>query len=149
MNENCRIHSNGSKFYNSLKLKFHDGLTANEQRKLEELVQKIQVKHNLSQEIVNFENELVKKAEAINPDWFLNISSETNGLITAAGNITAIYNKNLSRVKEAFEAESVKAIKKGIQEYQANGYKNIGVSLSRNENPQIADINKVAEIIRA
>lgn len=147
INENCRIHSNGAKFYVSLKLHFAEQLTQNEQRKLEELVQKIQVKHNLNNELVEFENEVVKRLQPIDPDWFLDFKIENSNLINTIGQITSIYNKNLSRFKEAFEAQSVKAIKNGVPEYKANAWKNIGVFISRNEEPLLTDIHKVSEML--
>lgn len=147
VNENCRIHSNGINYYVSLKLRFADNLTPNEQRKLEDLVQKIQVKHNLDGEAVRFENEIVKGVQAVDPDWFLDYKSENVNLLDAVGRITSIYNKNLNRIKEAFEAETVKSTNKGIPEAKANGYRNIGSYLAKNESPLMADIYKVASIL--
>ncbi|MGY3212475.1 AIPR family protein [Mucilaginibacter sp. HD30] len=145
INENCRIHSNGSKFYVSFKLKFHDMLTANELRKIEELVQKLQVKHNLPEELVEFENTLTKKMQAADPDWFLDVKVENSNLINTIGQIVNIYNKNLSRYKEAFEAQTVKAVKKGIPESKANAWKNIGILIGRGENPLMTDVYKITE----
>jgi hypothetical protein len=147
INETCRIHSNGANFYVSLKLKFNDQITANEQRKLEELVQKIQVKHNLNQELVDFENQIVKQVQIIDPDWFLDFKVENSNLINAIGFVTGIYNKNPTRYKEAFEAETVKAMKKGVPEKKANGFKNVGNLISRDETPLMSDIYKIMEII--
>jgi hypothetical protein len=149
ISETCRIHSKGANFYVSLKLKFIHQLTANEQRKLEELVQKIQVKHNLNQEMVDFENQIVKQVQVIDPDWFLDFKAENSNLINAIGFITVIYNKNPTRYKEAFEAETIKAIKKGVAENKANGFRNIGLSLTKNDNPMLADIYKISEIIES
>lgn len=146
INENCRIHSNGAKFYTSFKLKFHDMLTANELRKIEELVQKIQVKHNLTEDLVDFENAVIRKMQSVDPEWFLDFKIENSKLINTIGQITNIYNKNLSRYKEAFEAQTVKAIKKGSQEYKANAWKNIGTLISRDEDPLMTDIYKITEM---
>lgn len=146
INENCRIHSNGAKFYVSFKLKFHDMLTANELRKVEELVQKLQVKHNLNEELIEFENAIIRKMQVADPDWFLDFKVENSNLINTIGQITNIYNKNLTRYKEAFEAQTVKAIKKGIPESKANAWKNIGTLISRDEEPLMTDIYKITEI---
>ncbi|OOQ58270.1 AIPR family protein [Mucilaginibacter pedocola] len=147
INENCRIHSNGTKFYISFKLKFGDMLTANELRKIEELVHKIQVKHNLSEELAEFENAIIRKMQAADPEWFLNFKIENAGLINTIGQVTNIYNKNLNRYKEAFEAQAVKAMKKGVPENKANAWKNIGMYISRDEDPQLSDIYKVCELL--
>jgi hypothetical protein len=147
INETCRLHSNGVKFYVSLKLRFIDELTPNEQRKMEELVQKIQIKHNLNGEMVSFENQIVKQLQAKDPDWFLNFKIENTNLINAIGFITSIYNKNPTRYKEAFEAETIKAIKRGVAENKANGFRNVGISLAKQDNPLLADIYKISEMI--
>lgn len=147
INENCRIHSNGPGFYNSLVFKFLDSLTLNEQKRLEELVQKIQTKQNLSAEIVDFENKIIKKLQTADPDWFLDLKSDSSNLIDAIGQIANIYNKNIARFKEAFEAETVKALKKGIPEAKANGWRNIGNYLAKNETPLITDIYKVWDLV--
>jgi len=147
INENCRIHSSGTKFYNSFKLKFGINLNASEVRKIEEIVQKLQVKQNLSEELVEFENQIVKRVQASDPDWFLQFKTDSNNLINAVGQIADIYNKNINRVKESFEAETVKLVRKGIPENKANGYRSIGLCLARNEEPLISDIYKAAEIL--
>jgi hypothetical protein len=144
INENCRIHSNGAKFYNSLKLKFMDQLSANELRKIEELVQKLQVKHNLPQELVEFENEVIKKTQVTDPDWYLDFKMESGDLVNVIGQVASVYNKNISRIKEAFEAETVKRINKGGSESRASGWRNVGLSLSRNETPLVADLYKIS-----
>jgi len=147
INENCRIHANGVNFYTSLKLNFSKILTSNDLRKIEEVVQKIQVKHNLNQQLVDFENQIIKKLQQENPDWFLDVKVENSNLIDTIGTVTGIYNKNLARFKEAFEAETVKAMKKGVPELKANAWKAIGMSLLRNENPLIADLYKAGDIL--
>ncbi|WP_316820829.1 AIPR family protein [Pedobacter gandavensis] len=148
INDNCRIHSNGSKFYNSLKLNFDDHLIPGELRKVEEIVQKLQVKHNLTEELVDFENQIIKKLQPIDPDWFLEYNMDSNNLINTIGHITNIYNKNLSRVKEAFEAETVKLVKKGISETKAISWKNVGQAISKNEVPLISDLYKIDELLK-
>lgn len=147
INENCRIHSNSANFYVTLKLNFIESLTSSEQRKLEELVQNIQIKSNLSGELVGFENEVIKKLLIINPDWFLNIRIDSSNMINAIGQIANLYNKNLSRFKEAFQVETVKAIKKGVSERKANAWKNIARSITFNEELLITDVYKVCEML--
>lgn len=142
--ENCRIFSNGTDFYSKLKMKFFDHVSDNEMRKLSELLQKLQVKHNLPEELVEFEIRLLSKLESKDPDWFLSESENTGNLLEVLNTIVNIYNKNVSRIKEAFEAEQVKAVKKGMQNSIANAYKNIGLHLFRGEQPLIADIIKIA-----
>ncbi|HEY4195843.1 MAG TPA: AIPR family protein [Mucilaginibacter sp.] len=144
INENCRIHSAGPKFYTSLKLKFTDQLSANDLRKIEEIVQKLQVRHNIPQELVNFENELVKKTNAIDPDWYLSVEIEGSNLINGIGQATNIYNKNRGRIKEAFEAETIKRINKGEPESKAAGWRNIGLALAKGESPLIVDLYKIS-----
>ncbi len=145
INENCRIHSNGAQFYSSMRLKFYKELSVNEELKTEELIQKIQVKHNLSQEIVDFENQLTKKIRSLDPDFFINVKAENINLINGIGKVASIYNKNANRIKEAFEAETFKLKDKGIQEQKANAFRNVGINLSRNEQPLIADLYKIAD----
>jgi len=144
--ENCRIFSNGADFYSKLRIRFFDQLSDYEMRKLDELSQKLQVRHNLPKELVEFETELVKKLESNDPDWFLGNIDNSINLLEMLNGIVNIYNKNVSRVKEAFEAEQIKASKKGIANGLSNAYKNIGLQLSRGEQPMIADIIKIASI---
>ncbi|WP_300599992.1 AIPR family protein [Niabella sp.] len=147
MNENCRIHSNGTEFYSAVKLHFYDSLTSNEMRKIEEIVQQIQGKQYLSLEMIQFEEKIIKKLQAKNPDWFLEFKTGNKPLINVAGLIAAIYNRNLTRAKEAFEFETIRAVKRGISSTKANSYRNIGISIAKNEVPSMEDIYNVSEII--
>lgn len=147
INENCRIHSNGAKFYISMRLKFYNELSVNEERKTEELIQKIKVKQNLSQEIIDFENQLTKKVQSLDPDFFLGLKTDNTNLINGIGKVASIYNKNIHRVKEAFEAETSKLKSKGIREHKANAFRNVGINLSRNEQPLIADLYCIADFL--
>lgn len=144
--ENCRIFSNGTDFYSKLRIKFFDQLSDNEMRKLDELSQKLQVRHNLPKELVEFETELVRKLENKYPDWFLADIESSGNLLEVLNSIVNVYNKNVSRVKEAFEAEQIKATKKGAPDNLSNAYKNIGLQLSRSEQPMIGDLIKIALI---
>ncbi len=143
INEICRIYSNGVKFYTSFKLRFMDKLTSNEVRKLEGLVQKLQVRHNLAKDQVDFENELIKKIQTTNPEWFSDSKPVSSNLVDVIGKVASIYNKNNSRIKEAFEAEGIKRINKGEPEGNARSWQNVGIALSKNQDPQISDLLKL------
>ncbi|MBB5438546.1 hypothetical protein HDC92_002222 [Pedobacter sp. AK017] len=147
INANCRIHSNGHKFYTSLKLHFEGQFTPGESRKIEEIVQKIQVKHNLNDDLVDFEDHMIKKLQMVDADYFIGSKIESTNLIDTIGAVSNIYNKNTSRVKEAFEAETVKSMKKGMPESKANAWKNIGSVIVKNEQPLISDLYKVGEML--
>lgn len=146
INENCRIHANGFEFYTALKLHFYDSLSSNEIRKIEEIIQQVQKKQFLKPEMIGFEEKMIKELQEKDPDWFLGAKIGTKTLINTAGLIAAIYNKNLTRVKEAFEFETVKAVKKGIPAAKAESYRNIGISIARNEAPSMGDIYKISEM---
>ncbi|OJV16413.1 MAG: hypothetical protein BGO21_26310 [Dyadobacter sp. 50-39] len=147
INETCRIHSNGAPFYNALKIRFYDVLSANEKRKLEEIVQKIQVRENLTQANVEIENSIVKSAQEVDPDWFLIQQNESLNLINVIGKVAAVYNRNLTRVREAFEAESVKYQRRGANESQVNAWKQVGVKLAKKEEPRITDLVKISQLL--
>jgi hypothetical protein len=147
INANCRIHSNGHKFYTSLKLHFAGQLTLGESRKIEEIVQKIQVKHNLNDELVDFEDHMIKKLQLVDAEYFIGFKIDNANLIDTIGVVSNIYNKNTSRIKEAFEAETVKSIKKGVSESKANAWKNIGNAITKNEQPLISELYKVGEML--
>lgn len=147
INENCRIHSNGASFYNKVKTHFYHQLTANEIRKVEELIHHIQVKNNLTTYLIDFENGIARRLQGVDPDFFLEIEVENTNLIDTIGRVSDIYNKNISRFKAAFEAETVKAQNKGIVQSMANAWKNIGTFLERRENPLIRDLINIGEIL--
>lgn len=96
---------------------------------------------------MEFENQTIKKLQTVDPDWFLNFTIESSSLIDTIGQIANIYNKNLSRFKEAFEVQTIKAIKKGIPENKANAWRNIGICIGRDNEPLMTDIIKVGEIL--
>lgn len=146
--ENGRIHSNGEMFYNNIRLKFDRDLSTHEKNRFQQIVQKIQVKHNIEKGLIEFEKEKVKKLQEENADWFLNISTDPSGnLFEAVNSIINIYTKNANRFKEAFEAETVKALNKGLPQQKAIAFKNIGISISKNEEPLIADIYKISDCL--
>jgi len=144
--ENCRIFSNGIDFYSKLRIRFFDQLSNNEMRKLDDLSQKLQVKHNLPKELVEFEIEMLKKLQTMDPDWFLTDIKTSGNLLEVLNGIVNIYSKNTSRIKEAFEAEQTKASKKGVYDSISNAYKNIGLQLFHGDQPMIADIIKIATL---
>ena len=144
ISENCRIFANGTDFYTTLRIRFFNQITENERRKLEELTQKLQVKHNLSLQLVNFEVSLLRKLQNLDPEWFLHCVESDSTLLNTIGEIINIYNRNTNRIKEAFEAERLLQIKKGTSEAVANAYRNIGILLSKGEQPMISDIIKIS-----
>ncbi|MDJ1483589.1 AIPR family protein [Cytophagaceae bacterium YF14B1] len=148
INDTCRIHSNGTAFYKALLSHFFNEFTTNEKRKLEELIQKVQIRHNFSEDVIEFEKQIVGQLQKQDPDWFLSQNTEAANLTEAITYISNIYNKNLTRIKEAFEAETKKAINKGAAEAKANGFKHIGKNLTENKEPLMADIYKVEEVLR-
>ncbi len=147
INEDCRIHSNGIVFYNKIKAHFYDQLSSNELRKVEELVQRIQTKQNSSEYLIDFENEIIKKLQVSDPDFFQELECNNSNLIDCIGKVSSIYNKNITRFKAAFDAEAVKAQNKGVPEYKANAWKNVGTFLQRNEPPQIKDLYNIGEML--
>jgi hypothetical protein len=147
LSQNCRIHSNGNKFYTSVKLKFYESLTDNEKRKLDELNQKVHENRNISNELISFESSIIKKLQMIDPDWFIATSTSGPNLIGAINHVINIYSKNSGKVKEAFEAEAIKNIRNGAKESIANAFKNIGKSLARNEEPSISEILRISELL--
>lgn len=149
LTESARIHGNGNVYYTRLKLEFDSNLTMNEKVKFEQISQKIQVKHNLTKELIEFEKEKLRKLQELNPDWFLTDRGQTErNLLEAVNFVMVIYNKNNQRVKEAFEAESLKALKKGFDQQISNALKNTGVLIEGNKEPLMKDIYKIADLIK-
>lgn len=150
LTENARIHGNGNIYYTKLKLAFDSDLTVNEKGKFEQISQKIQVKHNIPKDLIEFEKDKIKKLQELNPDWFITDFGESkSNLLEAVNFVSVVYNKNNQRIKEAFEAESVKALKKGQAQLISNALKHAGISIVNDEDPLIADLYKIAEYLQA
>jgi hypothetical protein len=89
----------------------------------------------------------VKKLLVSDPEFFQKLELDNTNLIDCIGKVSAIYNKNITRFKAAFDAEAVKAQNKGVPEYKANAWKNVGIFLQRNESPQIRDLYNIGEML--
>jgi hypothetical protein len=146
---NARIHGNSHQYYTKVKLQFSGFLSVNEQSKIEQIVQKIQVKHNISGQLIEFEEDVLHRLQLHNPDWFIEqqaLPSDIN-LLEVLNFVTTLYNKNIHRVQAAFDAESLKAEARGGNERVVKAIRNIGAGFLVDDGIQVADLYRLGQFM--
>lgn len=146
LTENGRIFANGIDFYTALRMHFFGLLSNSDMLRLDDLSTSLSARRNLNEELVLFEDQLLRRLQQADPDWFLENSVRPGNIPETVNRIISICNKNVNRVKEAFEAERVKALSKGCPENLADAFTNIGSRLAQKEDPAMRDVCKLAEL---
>ena len=147
INENCRIHDNGMEFYLNLKSEFSSNLNSVEVEMVTGIIGKINRKKNISEKIISNEKLIVNKLQSVDSNWFNKQKAKDFSLLSALTVVRDIYNENVFKVKDSFQAETACCIKDGIDDHLAQGYTNIGIDIYNKRSISMSDIYKIKAIL--
>lgn len=147
------IHSKTAEFYKNLQMQLWDELTENEKNKLSNICALIQQKNNLTAELVSFEENLIQKIRATQPEVFDKINYENNRLLEDTFNfVVKKYNSAIAKSESIVSVfDTVGSIAKSKGAKYDSTFSEIGKILSSGFLPNIKLIyhasNYVATIV--
>jgi hypothetical protein len=98
INRNVLIHSNNKEYYKSIRSFMNDKLDETDKRKLASIINRITSKKNIETELIEYENDLINRIRANNPEIFDQLGGEyDNSLNDTLGFIIHHYNKTLEK----------------------------------------------------
>jgi hypothetical protein len=140
---NVSVFSNTKEYYRQIKINYSEHLSEKENRKIDTIINSINERKNLTQELLNFEKELISKIRFESTellDQLANVSKD-NAISDAINFIIATYNELKAHKKDIVsEFEKIETLNKAKNIKYSSIFNEIGKKLSKGEAPNIQDI---------